>query len=117
MKRVSVDKKHEIYKKLPVYFGYASIYLPILAIILSELPVPNWICYVTFFLGFACTIAGLMSTGMKEGQSEEDRRYCRPGVTICLTMFVIYLIMFWLFATANAFMKELFHTEDNFSLF
>ncbi|MBO4883439.1 MAG: hypothetical protein J5570_08050 [Lachnospiraceae bacterium] len=112
-----MDKKHEIYVKLPVYFGYASIFLPILAIILSEMIAPNWICYVTFFLGFACTIAGLMSAGMKEGQSEEDRRYCRPGVTICLTMVVIYLIMFWFFATANAFMKELFHTEDNFSLF
>ena len=105
-----MDKKHEIYVKLPVYFGYASIILPFLAIILAEMNAPNWICYVIVFLGFACTIAGLMSAGMKEGQSEEDRRYCSPGVTMCLIMLVIYLIMFWIFATANAFMKELFHT-------
>ena len=95
----TMDKKHELYVKLPVYFGYAAILIPFLIVVLVQFGAPDWVCYVVFFIGFACTIAGLMAAGMKEGQSEEDRRYCRPGVIICLIMIVIYIIIIWFYVT------------------
>ena len=94
-----MDKKHELYVKSPVYFGYASLAMLGVIVFLSQFRVPDGVIYFIFFLGFACTIGGLMAVGMKEGQSKADRRYCLAGTVICLLMLVVYLVIIWFYAT------------------
>ena len=94
-----MGKKHELYVKAPVYFGIASLGMSALTILLAQLGADGIVCYISFFIGFACVIAGMIFSCMEKGKSEEEMKYSRIGVAICLILFVIYGIIIWLSAT------------------
>ena len=94
-----MGKKHELYVKAPVYFGIASLGMSALTILLAQLGAGDIVCYISFFIAFACVIAGMIFSCMEKGKSEEEMKYSRIGVVICLLLFVIYLVIIWFYVT------------------
>ena len=94
-----MEKKNVIKVKLPYYFGFASIMLLLVTVICLGVSAPVWVLYGVFFLGIACAVAGLIAAGMQNGESEEERKYRRLGVILCIIMFLIDLAIIWFYVT------------------
>jgi hypothetical protein len=102
-----MDKKHELYVKSPVYFGLASMVMPVALIIASVLDLPTVFGPIFIFAGFACSILGIIYSCKEKDKSEDEMKYSRVGVWLCLFTFVIYLMFIWLFASFARDMAEL----------
>lgn len=104
--------KHKLYVKAPIYFGLASIAMLILIVVFLAVGTDELPADIAFWIGAACTIAGIISSCFEKGKSEAERKYSIIGVLLCLGMAVIYLLLFCAaISLAHAFeeiMEEIF---------
>ena len=63
--------KHKLYVKAPIYFGLASIAMLILIVVFLVVGTDELPADIAFWIGAACTIAGIICSCMEKGKSEE----------------------------------------------